>query len=195
MSPNIKQSCKVKTGTQPRCTSAYVVSLVRFWTSFLSIISIIILDKSNCDSNLITSSLIPTCHHWGLMLAPLCPGLQYMNTQSVLITPTRATLVSLRQTEWQCCIGLVAGGTAGETSLSEMTRDGSPPPPGQNIRGGESSMSWWMVEIGHSAIWTRFHGMINLSRGPWLSVIWNPLSMYLLHNTGYLLQLNLPLFL
>ena len=53
----------------------------------------------------------------------------------------------------------------------------------------KATMGWWMVEIGHSAIWTRFHGMINLSRGPWLSVIWNPLSMHLLHNTGYLLQL------
>lgn len=92
-----------------------------------------------------------------------------------------------------CVHGHIECHCCAATSLGEMTWDGAPPSPGRNIPGGESTMSWWMVEIGRTAIWTWFHGMINLSRGPWLSVIWNPLSSHLLHNTGYLLQLDLLL--
>ena len=117
-----------------------------------------------------------------------------MNTQSVLITLAQAAVVHISRQSGSVVLNRWLAAQQGETSLSEMTQDGSPPPPGPNIPGGESRMSWWMVEIGHSAIWTWFHGMINLSGGPWLSVIWNPLSMYLLHNTSYLLQLNLPFF-
>lgn len=87
--------------------------------------------NSACSLRLLVLDYSNTAH------CELC----YMNTQSVLITLTQATLVHIRQTEWQCCVELVAGGTAGETSLSEMTWAGSPPPPGQNIRGGESSTS------------------------------------------------------
>lgn len=139
--------------------------------------------------------------------APLAPGLQHKNKQPTmncvpwmhkvfLITRTRATLAHI-------------SGQTGSVVLNWWLVAQQGRRPWVRWRGTalchhhqgwiflvvKATMGWWMVEIGHSAIWTRFHGMINLSRGPWLSVIWNPLSMYLLHNTGYLLQLDLPLFL
>lgn len=82
-----------------------------------------------------------------------------------------------------------------ETSLSEMTWGVLHHHQGRIfLVVKEEWADGWVVEIVHSAIWTWFHGMINGSRGPWLSVIWNPLSMYPFHNTGYLPQLNLLLF-
>lgn len=78
---------------------------------------------------------------------------------------------------------MLAGGTVGGHPRERWL--GSPQPPWLNIPGGESRMTRCTVQ----------YAMINLSGSTWLSVIWNPLSLYLLHNAGYLLQLSLRLFL
>lgn len=128
---------------------------------------LIILNFSQPKETIISS--FGRTYHGGLIPHVPCSSLQFLKLWVVqLIMNWYMDAISVLITLCLLAGRVLDGCCRGGLPMRDGWWGGSPTSWGQNIPGDGSTMSWWMVEIGYSAIWTWFHSMINLSRGRWL---------------------------